>query len=83
MMTIQQAIKQWFKYRKTSDYQYVQAAVSPILYGSEQLMVMYRNAATPKQKECLMEHLVRHDVITMKYSDYRKLYDKLYDEFAQ
>lgn len=83
MMSIQQAIWQWFKYKKTSDYQYVQLTVTPYLQGSDSLSTMYKNAISKKQKECIMEHLVRFDEITMNHLDYRRLYNKLYDEFSK
>lgn len=81
-MTIQQAIRQWFKYKKTSDYQYVHASISPILLGDQQLRTMYKNAESNKQKECLLEHIERHKEITMQFPEYRTLKRRIEKDLA-
>lgn len=79
---LNQALQHYFKKRKVSDYQYHIIANTPLVHDASRLWELYHLAHTRFQKSCVMQHLVRHDRM-LQFSDYRKLYETLYDELSK
>ena len=70
------------KGKRTSDYQYNILENSPILHDYETLETMYNNASTSEQKASIMCHIGNFADITDDWSDYRKLRNKIWDDFS-
>lgn len=76
---LQELLSNYFKKQKVSNHMYDILATTPILHSSEELERLYGLACSDYQKACIMQHIINFEGITMKYSDYRKIYNRIYD----
>lgn len=67
--------------RTSRDYQYNTLEHTPYLHGTETLNTMYKNASTREQKASIMLHLDNFNDFTNDVDSYRKLRNKIWDDF--
>lgn len=68
--------------KRTSDYQYNVLENSHILHDAETLKLMYNNASNNDQKASIMLHIDNFHDITDDWNDYRKIRNKIWDDFT-
>lgn len=63
---------------KHRDWEYEYLLTTPVLHSSQYLNELYEHAKTKEQKECIIQHLNRHD--TYGVENYRNIQDKFINE---
>lgn len=73
--------REFTKKKRTSNYEYSILEHTPYLHSSEQLEVMRKNAVNDYQKAAIMNHIKQFDDITNDWPEYRKIYNRIWDEY--
>lgn len=69
------------KRKRRSNYEYKGLEYTPYLQSSETLNTMYKNSVTKEQKASIMLHIDRFYEHTNDVDSYRKLKNKIWDDF--